>query len=837
MESIKVLNLDFRGLSNIMQTLKAVQYDDGRAVRVLLSGTEGTISKARVYCQKPSGKETYTEGTVVNDYCVLFELTPQMLAETGIVKAQLQLMDGEHVVTSFDFQIQVSKNRIASSSIISSDEYQALVEALKDVDRTEAEIEKNRSDISEVKNRMTDAERNINVHTSQIAEMQKIPEGGTTADAALNDIKIGYDGTEYESPGEAVRGQIKNITKNRHDKMVFYSGRVHIDRGNKTITFSENGQYEAGKLHYVLTGVKQNLVDYTGLPIDYSIFDVAQILVFNISTNDFYAVRFDKMDFTSDEIPLLVFDINSNRIYLLCLVEGSVTENDPFETYPVYNGIIEATYKPNKDVAVSIKNALFIFDNESNVYRNVTLGETAGQTEYTYAYYESYGTSIMCLYLDFVRPLSSSAIQLKYGKLRDVARTRRYVPLLVINHNTSTIYQVYDGISTILKNQLNSYSLFHRVSNNPAAFAHYNVTLFLNSINIDTKEKTVGFKIKDVNAYFLIGNLPRVVLEVDDVENIAYDDTSAITVFFDFTTKTFRTSEGTGDDYGSLYEVALFSIYSGDVRLLGIDSKSVLIDGVEYDRVGEKKFKTIDECLKGLVNFNGADKKFKIVLGGDSITHGVGGTGFAQSGETIINDYKRNPDGYCWANLFKDYIETNFNAVVINNACTGTASSFWNTNKASLIPDNTDLFILTIGTNDRNTYKSNPSSKQAILTAYKNNLKSIVDYCHGKGIQIILVSPIPASKTNENYTDDNVIRVTKMFEMNEVVQQVAVECNMEYTNMYNLLYYYYWENDLNFEDYFVDGLHPNDSMYRVMFYMYLKAMNLSPSFIPVPKIE
>ena len=211
MESIKVLNLDFRGLSNIMQTLKAVQYDDGRAVRVLLSGTEGTISKARIYCQKPSGKETYTEGSVINDYCVLFGLTPQMLAETGSVKAQLQLMDGEHVVTSFDFQIQVSKNRIASSSITSSDEYQALVEALKDVDRTETEIEKNRSDISEVKNRMTDAERNINVHTSQIAEMQKIPEGGTTADVALNDIKIGYDGTEYESPGEAVRGQINSI--------------------------------------------------------------------------------------------------------------------------------------------------------------------------------------------------------------------------------------------------------------------------------------------------------------------------------------------------------------------------------------------------------------------------------------------------------------------------------------------------------------------------------------------------------------------------------------------------------------------------------------------------
>lgn len=45
MESIKVLNLDFRGISNIIQTLKAVQYDDGRAVRVMFSGTQGILAK------------------------------------------------------------------------------------------------------------------------------------------------------------------------------------------------------------------------------------------------------------------------------------------------------------------------------------------------------------------------------------------------------------------------------------------------------------------------------------------------------------------------------------------------------------------------------------------------------------------------------------------------------------------------------------------------------------------------------------------------------------------------------------------------------------------------
>lgn len=211
MESIKVLNLDFRGISNIIQTLKAVQYDDGRAVRVMLSGTQGNISKVRIYCQKPSGMETYTDGTIVNDYCVLFGLTPQMLAEEGIVKSQLQLMDGEHVVTSFDFQIQVSKNRIASSSITSSNEYQALVEALKNVDKTEADISQNRSEISIIKGRVDTAEQNIDVHTAQIAEMQKIPEGGTTADAALNDIRVDSEGNVWDTPGAAVRGQSKQI--------------------------------------------------------------------------------------------------------------------------------------------------------------------------------------------------------------------------------------------------------------------------------------------------------------------------------------------------------------------------------------------------------------------------------------------------------------------------------------------------------------------------------------------------------------------------------------------------------------------------------------------------
>ena len=55
------------------------------------------------------------------------------------------------------------------------------------------------------------------VARQRIDNLAKLEEGSTTGDAELQDIRIGYDGTEYENAGEAVRGQVSSLSEDLDD--------------------------------------------------------------------------------------------------------------------------------------------------------------------------------------------------------------------------------------------------------------------------------------------------------------------------------------------------------------------------------------------------------------------------------------------------------------------------------------------------------------------------------------------------------------------------------------------------------------------------------------------
>ena len=115
-------------------------------------------------------------------------------------------------------------------------------------------------------------------------------------------------------------------------------------------------------------------------------------------------------------------------------------------------------------------------------------------------------------------------------------------------------------------------------------------------------------------------------------------------------------------------------------------------------------------------------KHFTVKLIGDSILQGVNGTGFQQDGEKIVGNYRRNPNGYCWGNLFKNLLEEKYNCSVTNNGCRGTWTGWCIENWDALIDERDDIIICCYGTNDRGF----TPEQSVLLSNYKKIMEEFV---------------------------------------------------------------------------------------------------------------
>ena len=207
-----------------------------------------------------------------------------------------------------------------------------------------------------------------------------------------------------------------------------------------------------------------------------------------------------------------------------------------------------------------------------------------------------------------------------------------------------------------------------------------------------------------------------------------------------------------------------------------------------------------------------------VKLLGDSITHGVGGTGFEQNGEPIIEGFARNPDGFCWAKLFKDYLEKNYNCAVTNNACTGTDLDFVINNFNVLVDEKDDVVICTIGTNNRHIYMwagEKLSPEELGKQVYKKILK-LNDMLKATGKKYVLIANIPASVESEMDGED-FWRILHMCDINEIYKVAQSKEKFPFISMYDLFSEYLQKNGIELKSLLFDKTHPNDEGYRVMF--------------------
>ena len=334
MESTECIIIDFDN-ECFEQSIMVTQYDTGKKVRCHIKGTSGNVGLAMVYCRKPSGLETYTNADVVDDHTVEFYITQQMNAEIGETKCQLQLFGDDKSLTSYKFKMRVRENMIADSRITSTDEYTAFLDAVSKLTGTDADLsheieveraERKSADEIEKAARMSDdaVERNARQTADAEERAERIQEiaieraridnlitanNPTEGNSELSDIRVGFDGTTYDSAGEAVREQFEKIWRcadpiDIFEGVITYKGKyIHAENGaeyNMPDVLQSSGFVKIPE--YVKTILLYNNLLYEN--DGFAFYDSEQIFISGINKADFESRNYKK------------FDVPDNAVYI-----------------------------------------------------------------------------------------------------------------------------------------------------------------------------------------------------------------------------------------------------------------------------------------------------------------------------------------------------------------------------------------------------------------------------------------------------------------------------------------------------------------------------------------
>ncbi len=217
----------------------------------------------------------------------------------------------------------------------------------------------------------------------------------------------------------------------------------------------------------------------------------------------------------------------------------------------------------------------------------------------------------------------------------------------------------------------------------------------------------------------------------------------------------------------------------------------------------------------------------RIKLLGDSITHGVGGSGFDQNGEHIVEGFARNPNGHCWANTFKAHMESHYDSTVINNGCSGTDIQFILKNFDVLVDERDNLVICTIGTNNRHKffYNGEKETPEEYGTKFYRYVLELYDRFKSVNIPVIFIANIPAAASAELDGADW-WRILHMDDINAIYKRASEVCGFPLISFYDLFTDYCKQNDRTVDSLLADGLHPNDEGYDVMANLFLDALQL-----------
>lgn len=242
----KVIKLDIN--KNLYEKIKAKQ-GDTKSRFLLFQLLDGSMPfnlenrSVRAYMLKPDSTEVFNDLIINNrntGHCTL-ELTNQVLAVAGIVKIELMIIENDKKITSSIFELQVDKSINSENSIVSTNEFNALLNGLaslseydnyKEKAKKVPELEEN---IQELGSQLEQKARESDLVTERkrIDNLAALEEGSTTGDAELIDGRVGANGVIYNVIGGNIRAIGESLTtifsKNLLDKNKLVVGGLYGD--------------------------------------------------------------------------------------------------------------------------------------------------------------------------------------------------------------------------------------------------------------------------------------------------------------------------------------------------------------------------------------------------------------------------------------------------------------------------------------------------------------------------------------------------------------------------------------------------------------------------------